>query len=128
MNPTRIFLGLSVLIWLGYGAYCFLFPETLTEAAGLVASTPTALTELRAMYGGLQMGLGMIALLALLREELVRPALFALATVSIGLFSTRLMGAVIDAGFSEYTNGALAFEFIASAAALTLFLKTERVN
>lgn len=128
MNPTRIFLGLSVLVWLGYGAYCFLFPETLTKAAGLVASTPTGLTELRAMYGGLQMGLGVIALLALLREDLVRPALFALATVSIGLFSTRLVGAVIDSGFSEYTNGALGFEFIASAVALTLFLKTERIN
>jgi hypothetical protein len=128
MTATRIFLGLSVLVWLGYGAYCFFVPETLTEAAGLVASTPTALTEIRAMYGGLQMALGVIALLGLLREDLVRPALFSLATVATGLFSTRLIGAVIDSAFSEYTNGALGFEFIASASAIVLFLKAERPN
>ena len=37
MNPTRIFLGLSVLLWLPYGVYCFFQPHALGDSAGVTA-------------------------------------------------------------------------------------------
>lgn len=125
MTATRVFLGLSVLVWLGYGLYCFFVPTVVAEGAGFIASTPTATTELRAMYGGLQMALGIMAALALLNETWVKPALFGLAAVTAGLFSARLIGAAIDSSFSLYTNGALGFEFVASFCALVLLKQTD---
>ena len=124
MTANQVFLGFSVLVWLGYGTYCFFVPSVVSEGAGFVATTPTATTELRAMYGGLQMALGAMALMALRNETWVKPALFGLASVAIGLFCARLAGAFLDSGFSLYTNGALGFEFIAGFWALALLKRT----
>lgn len=105
-------LVLSALIWLPYGVYCFVQPGMLEDAAGLVATTPTATTELRAMYGGLQMAIGALAAAALFRERLVPGALLTLVFVTGGLAATRLAGFLIDGGWSSYTAGALGFEIL----------------
>jgi hypothetical protein len=61
---ARIFLAFSALLWLPYGVYCFFDPGFLAGAAGVVSQSPTASTELRAMYGGLQTAIGALALAA----------------------------------------------------------------
>jgi hypothetical protein len=107
---VRIFLAVCTLAWLPYGIFCFLQPGLLAESAGVAATTPTGSTELRAMYGGLQAALGVLALAGALRASLARPALVALFAVASGLLLTRAAGLVLDGGFSAYTGGALAFE------------------
>ena len=102
----------SALIWLPYGVYCFVQPGMLEDAAGLVATTPTATTELRAMYGGLQMAIGALAAAALFRERLVPGALLTLVFLTGGLAATRLTGFLIDGGWSSYTAGGLGFEIV----------------
>lgn len=115
----RIFLGLSAVIWLPYGIYCFLAPEFLaTEgSAGVVASTATGSTELRAMYGGLQAAIGVLVGLALFRPALVRPALVMVAFLTTGLALARVTGATLDGGFSSYTYGGLGFEIVSASVA-----------
>lgn len=122
MSGTKIFLGLSVLVWLPYGLYCLAFPEALVDSAGLVSTSPTGSTELRAMYGGLQAAIGALALAGLLREQLSASALLAIAFLSAGLFSARMLGLLFDGGFSGYTGGALVFE-VASAFFATRFFQ-----
>ena len=58
----RIFLGLSALLWLLFGAGYFFAPETLgrQDYAGVVATTPTGSAEIRAMYGGLEAAIGVM--------------------------------------------------------------------
>jgi hypothetical protein len=107
---VRIFLGLSVLVWLPYGIWCVMQPGFLAGAAGVASSTPTGTTELRAMYGGLQAAIGALALCALLRPSLARPALVALVFLPAGLFLGRLAGLGLDGGVSSYTATALVFE------------------
>jgi len=116
----RIVLGLSALIWLPYGVYCFFVPEVLAgaDSAGVVASTPTAVTEIRAMYGGLQAAIGALAVAALMRPRLASGVLLSLVFITGGLASTRLMGLLMDGGFSAYTGGGLGFEIVSCAAAL----------
>jgi Domain of unknown function (DUF4345) len=121
---TRIFLGVSALVWLPYGLYCFLSPEFLAGAVGIVASTATASTELRAMYGGLQMGIGMLAGAALLAPSLRRPALLALAFLCTGLATTRALGVALDGGLSSYTVTGLAFEIVSASLAVALLPRT----
>lgn len=114
----RIFLVVSALVWLPYGIYCFFAPGFLAGAAGVAALTPTGSTELRAMYGGLQAGLGMLALSGAFSAAMTRPALLALAFLCGGLGSTRLLGLLIDGGISSYTVSGLTFEFLSAGLAI----------
>lgn len=107
----RVFFGISALLWLPYGIYCFFLPGALEGLAGVVAGTPTANTELRAMYGGAQIGIGLLCAGAFFREELRRPALLALLFIVGGLGVTRLLGAALDGAFTSYTLQGLGLEF-----------------
>ena len=106
----KLFLGLSALVWLPYGLYCFVAPTALAALAGVTFTTATGATELRAMYGGLQAALGLLAFAGLQRASLTRPALITLATVTAGLGSARLLGALSDGAWSGYTLMGLVFE------------------
>jgi len=107
---ARIFLGLSVLVWLPYGLWCFLDPAQLAGSAGVGFQSPTGSTELRAMYGGLQAALGALALAGVLRASLERPALIALLFLTTGLASARISGVFLDGSLSSYTIAGLGFE------------------
>jgi hypothetical protein len=119
---ARIFLGLSALLWVPYGIYCFLEPGSLAAAAsaGIAAQNATGTTELRAMYGGLQLAIGVFVGLAALRPALVQPALLMTAALTTGLALARLSGALIDDGFSSYTWGGLGFEITSACIAWAL--------
>lgn len=109
MGSARWFLGLSAGMWFLYGLYCFLAPRALL-AGGVVAATATGTAELRAMYGGLQMALGVLAILGLMRADMTRGALITLGLVTAGLGSTRLLAALFGGGWSSYTAMALVIE------------------
>ena len=117
---ARIFLALSALVWLPYGVWCLIHPAYLNGAAGVGFVTATGSTELRAMYGGLQAGLGALALGGVLRVSLERPALIALLFVTAGLASARMAGVALDGSPSTYTITGLCFE--AATAAFTGWL------
>lgn len=119
----RIFLGLSALVWLLYGLYCFAAPQSLADGAGVAFQSPTGSTELRAMYGGLQAAIGALAALGALRADWRRHALVALAFLTAGLGAARLAGLALDGGFSSYTATALVFEWVSAAAAFLLLAR-----
>jgi Domain of unknown function (DUF4345) len=121
---TRLFLGLSAVAWFPYGIYCLLDPTFLERTIGLVATTPTASTDVRAMYGGLQAGIGLLAGLALLHPTLVRPALITSAFLTAGLGSGRLLGVALDGGLSAYTIGGLVFEGVVASISIRLLRST----
>ena len=108
----RIVLVLSAVLWLPYGVYLCFHPGYLAEAAGVAFTSPTGSTEIRAMYGGLQTAVGILALIGCLSASLQRTALVALVVLCAGLGVTRLLGALADGGFSSYTNMALGFEWV----------------
>lgn len=117
---VRLFLGFSALVWLPYGIFCIFQPSFLAVAAGVVANSATAVTEIRAMYGGLEAGIGALCLGALWRPVLVRPALLTLCFVCAGLALTRSAGLFIDSSASAYTFGALAIEIPSAVIAVML--------
>jgi hypothetical protein len=125
LTATRVFIGFSVFAWLPYGVFSFFQPTFLGEVAGVMATTPTATTEIRAMYGGLEAAIGVLCAAALVRSALVQPALIMLAFLSGGLASTRALGLLLDGGASGYTLGALGFEAFNTAVATILARKHE---
>ncbi len=108
----------SAIIWLPYGLYCFIQPTMLVETVGIVPGTPTAMTEIRAMYGGLQMAIGALALASVARPRLISGTLLTLVFLTGGLASARLLGFLMDGGWSSYTAGGLGFEIISCGLAL----------
>ena len=116
----RIFLGLSALVWLPYGIFCFFQPAYLEGAAGVAIGSTTGSIELRAMYGGLQAAIGVLAALALFRPDWVRPALVVLLFLTAGLGTARALGAGLEGEVSAYTGFALVFEFASAFAAAWL--------
>lgn len=106
----RIFLFYLAVVWTPYGLYCLFFPEVLAGLAGVQATSATALTELRAMYGGVQIAVGLSALLGFFRVLYVDKVLFTQLVVVSGLVVARLLGALVAADWSAYTLGALVFE------------------
>jgi hypothetical protein len=108
---ARIFLGIAALVWLPYGIFCFIQPGFLEGAAGVSFVSSTGSTELRAMYGGLQAAVGVLALAGALRPRRLPAALLALAVLCGGLGVARLLGAFIDGSYSTYTVSGLTLEF-----------------
>jgi len=116
---TKIFLGLSAVVWIAYGFLCLLQPSYLEEAAGVTATTPTGTVELRAMYGGLQIAIGALCAVGLISARWLVHALVALAFLTAGLATSRLFGVLMGGGLSSYTSTALVFELgMASLAAV----------
>ena len=95
--------------------------------AGVTFTTPTGATELRAILGngGLQAALGLLAFAGMQRPALTRPALITLFTVTAGLGTARLLGALNDGAWSGYTLMGLVFEFGSTAWAGSLLRQSE---
>jgi len=117
---ARIFFALTALVWLPYGIFCFFQPGYLAETAGVAATTATGTIELRAMYGGLQAGIGAFALAVAIRPALVRPALFASCFLFAGLAVARLLAAISMGELSSYTIAGLGLEWGSTVFALWL--------
>lgn len=112
---TRILLFVLAAGWVPFGLYCFLFPEALTGISGIQATQAAAVTELRAMYGGVQIAVGLSALLGGLRLLALDKALLVQIVALGGLGVARLGGALITGDASAYTLGALGFEWVTLA-------------
>ena len=117
-------LGVSALVFIAYGLVSLVFPDIPTGLAGLEMSNGDAFAEIGAMYGGLQTGIGMFCLLALLKSEFYRAGL-VLLTLGIGALAVaRLISFLLATdAVSAYTYGALAYEFTTAALAATALLK-----
>jgi len=124
---TRIFLGLTALLWIPYGLYCFFQPGALADAAGVAFTSPTGATDLRATYGGLTAALGTLALLGALRSDWARHALVTLGTACAGFGVARLLGTALDGGVGAYTIQALLLEFVTLACVLWLLRRPAAV-
>jgi len=97
MNLPRLSLRLAALAFAGFGVALLVRPA-LIGTLGIELTSPTAVTEIRAFYGGLELGLALFFALASTREAWLRPALFAQAAVLGGIALARLIGVAIDGG------------------------------
>jgi hypothetical protein len=117
---AKVFLGISTIAFVGYGLMCLAQPSVVADATGMQLLTGTAVVEVRAMYGGLQIAVGLLALLGLLRADLETQVLVALGLLFFGLASGRLVGIAIDADPGTYNFAAFAFEAVSAGCAMAL--------
>jgi hypothetical protein len=123
---ARAYLVIAGLMWAAYGIYMLIAPQALAATAGVTATTLTGLIELRAMYGGLELAVGVFALACAAVPGLLRSGLLGMGLACAGLGLTRLAAASAAGEFSTYTRQGLALELTLTALALWLFLRQRR--
>lgn len=96
MNLSRIALITAASGFAGFGIACLVRPKSMLKRVDVRASSSRGTTELRAMYGGLELGLGVFFAAAAAKPEWSRPALVA-QTLGLGaLAASRLAGILAD--------------------------------
>lgn len=116
MNLSRIALLAAASGFTGFGIACLVRPKSMLKRVDVRAGSARGTTELRAMYGGLELGLGAFFASAAAKSEWSRPALLAQTLGLGGLAASRLAGIL-----SDHPRGALMnVLFIAESTAAVL--------
>ena len=107
---ARVVLGLYGAMFLYFGVLLFVKPTALSDALPVELVGPVAVAEIRAFYGGLEIGLGIFLLAAGFRREMLRAGLWLLLLISAGLTLGRSAGIAIDRAVDSFLFVALAVE------------------
>lgn len=119
--PTVV-LVLCALGFLGFGLWLLSDPAAL-EKIGIAATSKIGQVELRAFYGGMELGLGVFLLLCAFRPDLQVAGLWLVMLANGGAGLARLLAIILaGSGFGTYLALALAWELgFSFLAALALF-------
>ncbi|MEE3327699.1 MAG: DUF4345 family protein [Myxococcota bacterium] len=130
MKLGRILLIAVGLAFTPYGFLCLFSPQSVADYTGMVLPNASALNEVAAMYGGLQIGLGLIFIVLALRKQTLAMGLIILMSLLGALALGRLYG-LFAYGFSTYNVLAVIFEAVSAGlamAALKQFREEEALD
>lgn len=125
MKLARGLVFASALIFIVVGAAFLVIPRQY--AAILEISLPTAMarTDVRATYGGLELGFGVFLMFCLVRREWIRPGLWALALTVGGFATGRLVGFVAEGTISNFMLFFLVLELAVTLLAVLFLRRSE---
>ncbi|MFT6400156.1 MAG: hypothetical protein ACJAYU_004926 [Bradymonadia bacterium] len=89
-------LSFNGLAFLGFGLAFLLWPSAMTADLDITLPTARADIEIRAFYGGLELGFGAFLLLAARRHSWQVPALVGAAMLLGGAGTTRVVGQLLE--------------------------------
>ena len=115
-------LTLVGAFWATFGVACLVAPASMLAMAAIEFTSAQSATEIRAMYGGAQVGFGIFLFYASRVPQFVKPALLVLAFIMAGFAIGRLYGIALDRAFDSVTLASLAVEtalFVLAALALS---------
>ena len=118
MDRFRIaVLLLAGLGFLAFGVAIVAAPEAVLGSVG-ISGTTAGLIELRAFYGGLELGLGAFLLACAAKPAWREPGLWSVALVNGGIGAARLLGIGLTGEFTGFFAAALVWEIGFTVAAL----------
>ena len=130
MGFPRIVLGLTALIYAGFGAAFLVAPIPMAASVGIELPEPSAVIDFRATYGGFEIGLAAFLAWCLAAPGRTRAGLLASALTIAGFAVTRLIGVAFAGPVRQAMYVALALEVsgvvLTSAALWQLASKEER--
>lgn len=108
----RLVLVLNGLAFLGFGLAFAVVPDTMLALLDLPIPNGVARTDLRAIYGGLEIGFGLYLLLSATRPSWLLSGLLASTLATAGLVTGRTFGLALD-GLDPFNAKLLASEALA---------------
>lgn len=113
---ARVFVLLNGLAFLGIGGSALLWPHAFGSfAGGIKLTTPAAVTDFRAVYGGLQLALATALLVCTVLKSLVRPGLFLSLLAVSGLAFGRVYGMAANGSVDHRSSLLLVPEVLGAA-------------
>ena len=94
----KLLLWVSALTFTGFGLAFFVEPQKMAALVSLEASTDTARSEIRAMYGGLEIAFAIFLAWCAVSDERRRVGLVASGAVFAGIGAGRLGGILLAGG------------------------------
>jgi len=125
MKLARSLLFASALIFVVVGAGFLLIPKQFGDLLELSLPTAMARTDVRATYGGLELGFGIFLILCVVRREWIRPGLWALALTVGGFATGRLVGFVAEGTINNFMLFFLVLELAVALLAVFLLRRVE---
>jgi hypothetical protein len=101
---ARVVLVIQLLALAGLGLAYFVRPHEMANLSGMLLMSPAAATDMRAFYGGLQLGLAAFIGLSLTRLDFTRAALTLLVLLYSALALARIGGLWLDGGAQQTFN------------------------
>lgn len=122
---TIFFLRFIGVVFASYGAYLCFDPNFLIEMLQMGDSAPVKV-EVRAMYGGLQLGVGLLLLWGAQRSAIQQQMAYAVMIACFaGLAGGRALGLLLD-GQDGYNLAAMIFESASLLVAVYLYSRLSR--
>ena len=112
-----ILLSLAGLGFLGFGLAIVAAPEAVLAPVG-ISGTTAGLVELRAFYGGLELGLAAFLFACAAKPAWRVPGLWSVALINGGIAAARLLGIGLTGEFTGFFAGALVWEIGFTLAAI----------
>ena len=125
MSFDRLLLALLTVFVLLAGLGCIIAPGSFAQQVGFSA-TASGTTEIRAFYGGLQLGIGSFLIWCLREAARIRTGLFLGAFAVGGAGVARALGMVLDQAPTAYHVANLAIEVVTVALIVIAVSRTQR--
>jgi hypothetical protein len=122
---SQIFLGLMGLAFCKVGLEALIDPHAVLANVGITLDNESALSSMRAVYGGMHLVFGLFCFWGILKNQQLPLVLVLLYT--IGFVLGRVSGILVDGAPNQFVITWLMTEIISGAFAATLlfFLKSE---
>ena len=120
MTFARGLLFSCALVFIVVGAGFLLLPVQFGQVLEISLPTAMARTDVRATYGGLELGLGIFLVLCSFQREWIRPGLWALALSTGGFATGRLTALLFEGTISNFMLGFLVIEIVVTLIAVFL--------
>lgn len=122
LSKTTILL--TGLVFLAFGLACLVAPAAVLQAAtGAAVVHPVALIDLRATYGGMSLGVGVILFLLTTNPALIRLGLLAVLALMLGMAGSRAIGMLVESSSNSVMLLYLILEIAAASISAILLLK-----
>lgn len=118
---ARAIVLLNALVFVDFGLAFLAKPRALARLLEIELSSPTALADLRAMYGGLALAVGALLFAGWRRAEWLAPSLWLVIATSGGLALGRLYSVLASGMPSSVIFGFLASELGSLAWAIVAY-------
>jgi hypothetical protein len=96
MQGAKVLIALGVLLFGGFGVYCLLYPAGLLDLIGADARGVDALNDVRAIYGGFELGIAGFLVACLLDRWSLRAGLWLIVATLGSAASARALSLFLD--------------------------------
>ena len=122
---TKIFLLITAVIYGGLGGWALIEPSSFVESVGLTINSNLGSAEIRSVYAGIKLLIGLFALAAIFQSKHEELFMKILIFVIIGI----LLGRIVSFAFGE-VDSAFLWYFIAFELVwlITLYLNLNQIK